>query len=71
VTSRSVTYTGFAVIVAAGLIWSVVTARSTDLVTLPRLLARLTRSRWVRLLFVLGWAWLGWHLFARGSGAFE
>jgi hypothetical protein len=70
-TSRAITFIGFAVIIAAALAWSVVTARTPTLITLPRLLGRLTRSRVVRLLFVLGWAWLGWHLFARGSGAFE
>jgi hypothetical protein len=71
VTARTVTFVGFAVIAAAGLCWSIVTARSPTLTTLPRLLARITRSRVVRLLFVLAWAWVGWHLFARGSGAFE
>jgi hypothetical protein len=25
----------------------------------------------VRILVVVGWIWLGWHLFARGSGAFK
>jgi hypothetical protein len=35
------------------------------------LLARVTSSRPGRMLLVLAWAWLGWHLFARGSGAFE
>jgi hypothetical protein len=51
--------------------WSTFSARRPSLVTLPQLLGRLTASRPVRLLFVVAWAWLGWHLFARGSGAFE
>ena len=70
-TSRGVTLLGFAVIIGAAIVWSVIAARDPTLVTLPRLLARITRSRVVRVLFVVGWAWLGWHLFARGSGAFE
>ena len=70
-TSRGVTYAGFAVLVAIGIGLSVFTARRSDWTTLPQLLVRLTRSRVVRLLFVLAWAWVGWHLFARGSGAFE
>jgi hypothetical protein len=68
--SRSMTFIGFAVIVAACVGWSAVAPR-TGRVSLPRLLARLTRSRLARLVVVLAWAWLGWHLFARGSGAFE
>jgi hypothetical protein len=71
VTSRVVTLAGFAVLAAAGLWWSAVTARRPSFVTLPRLLARATGSRAVRIVFALAWAWLGWHLFARGSGAFE
>ena len=69
--SRALTYLGFAVIAAAAVVWSFVSARRPDLVTLPQLLARLTRSRVIRLLILVGWAWVGWHLFARGSGAFE
>jgi len=69
--SRTVTFFGFGLIVTAAVVWSIVAARSPTLITLPRLLARVTRSRIVRFLLVVGWAWLGWHLFARGSGAFE
>ena len=68
--SRTVTFFGFGLIVTAAVVWSIVAARSPTLITLPRLLARVTRSRVVRFLLVVGWAWLGWHLFARGSGAF-
>jgi sirohydrochlorin ferrochelatase len=39
--------------------------------TLPDAITALTRRRAVRIVVVLGWAWLGWHLFARGSGAFR
>jgi len=69
--SRALTFLGFAVIAAAAVAWSFVSARRPNLVTLPRLLTRLTRSRLVRILLLLGWGWVGWHLFARGSGAFE
>jgi hypothetical protein len=70
-TSRSITFTGFAVILGLAVVWSAVSARRADLVSLPEILARLTRSRVARLIFVLVWAWVGWHLFPRGSGAFE
>jgi hypothetical protein len=69
--SRVVTLAGFAVLGVALAGWSVVTARRPSLVTLPELLRRITASRPLRLLVVIAWAWLGWHLFARGSGAFE
>jgi Family of unknown function (DUF6186) len=71
VTARVVTLIGYAVLAATAISWSVVTSRRPSLETLPSLLARATASRAARLAFVLAWAWLGWHLFARGSGAFE
>jgi hypothetical protein len=71
VSARVVTLAGFAVLAAFGISWSAFSARRPSLVTLPQLLGRITASRPVRLLFVAVWAWLGWHLFARGSGAFE
>jgi len=71
VTARDVTLLGFAVIVAAGIGWSGLVAHRPGLISLPRLVGRITAHRWARLAFALGWAWLGWHLFARGSGAFE
>jgi Family of unknown function (DUF6186) len=71
VTARFMTPAGFAVLGSFGIFWSTFSARRPSLVTLPQLLGRLTASRPVRLLFVVAWAWLGWHLFARGSGAFE
>ena len=69
--SRTLGYLGFAVIAAVAVGWSVVAARRPNVITLPGLLARLTRSRVLRLVLVMVWAWVGWHLFARGSGAFE
>jgi hypothetical protein len=69
--ARLVTLAGFAVLAAAMVGWSVAGARRPSLVTLPELLRRITSSRPVRLLVVIAWAWLGWHLFARGSGAFQ
>jgi hypothetical protein len=71
VTARNVTLAGFALIFAAAIGWSVLVARRPGLISLPHLVGRITAHRWVRLVLALGWAWLGWHLFARGSGAFE
>jgi uncharacterized protein DUF6186 len=69
--TRLVTLAGFTLLAAAFAAWSVVSSRRPSLVTLPTLLSRITSSRVLRLLVVIAWAWLGWHLFARGSGAFE
>jgi Family of unknown function (DUF6186) len=69
--SRVVTLAGFALLVVLVVGWSVYTHRRPAWWTLPELVARFTRSRTGRLLIVLVWAWFGWHLFARGSGAFE
>ena len=37
--------------------------------TAGELFSMLARSRVLRWTLLLGWAWLGWHLFVRGSGA--
>ena len=70
-TARAVTLLGFGLLAVVIIGWSVVTARRPSSITLAQLMERATTSRVVRLLFVLVWAWVGWHLFARGSGAFE
>ena len=70
-TTRIITLAGYALLAGMGVLWWIATSRRRSLVTLPLLLARVTSSRLGRMLFVLAWAWLGWHLFARGSGAFE
>jgi hypothetical protein len=69
--TRIVTLAGFALLAALVVGWTVYTHRRSDWWTLPQLVSRLTHSRVGRLLILLVWAWLGWHLFARGSGAFE
>ncbi len=70
-TSRTATFVGYGVIVASVVVLAMVAARRTNWMTLPDALRALTRKRAVRILVVVGWVWLGWHLFARGSGAFE
>ena len=70
-TSRTATFVGYGVILALVVGWATVAARGTNWMTLPAALRALTRKRAVRILVVVGWVWLGWHLFARGSGAFK
>jgi hypothetical protein len=71
VSSRTITFVGFSVIGALWATWFVLTTFRSDAVTFGRAARRLTRSTSARVIVFLGWAWLGWHLFARGSGAFK
>ena len=70
-TSRTATFAGYAAIASLIVLWTVMTARHARWMSLPDAIDSLTRRRAVRIIVVLGWMWLGWHLFARGSGAFE
>lgn len=69
--ARIVTYVGFAAIVAAAFIWGAFTVLRPGFSTPSHVVAVLTRTRTRRVLLVLFWAFIGWHLFVRGSGAFE
>ena len=69
--TRAVTFLGYGVILGATIAWAVVTARHPGWVTLPEAWAAVTRRRAVRVAVAIAWVWLGWHLFARGSGAFD
>ncbi len=64
--ARTLTFTGFALIIAAAIVWTAVTA-ARDIPTLRQALAELMRPRPTRMLVLLGWAWIGWHLFVRTS----
>jgi len=68
-TARDATFAAYALIGVA-LVTLQALAWRRGSVTLGQLSDRLMRRRSVRLLFLLGWAWLGWHLFARGSATF-
>jgi hypothetical protein len=54
--------------VAALALWasSHAASRGRGVVVRPAaVLARLATDPWLRVPLVLGWAWVGWHLFAR------
>jgi hypothetical protein len=63
-----VTFAGFALILALAIGFEVFTRSRPGLPTLGHVL---TRRRAVRIAALLFWAFVGWHLFVRGSGAFE
>ena len=68
---RTLTFVGYGLILALIILMTVVARRRTNWMTLADALNALTRGRAVRIAVVVGWVWLGWHLFARGSGAFK
>ena len=67
--TRDASFAVYAVIGLAVVALQAATWRRGGL-TLGQLTSRLMRRRSVRVVFLLGWAWLGWHLFARGSATF-
>ena len=67
-TTRGTTMLGFALILLAGIVLELYVRRRPGLPTLGDVLTRRTA---VRIGAVLFWAFVGWHLFVRGSGAFE
>jgi hypothetical protein len=70
-TSRPITFAGFAVIAGLIVIWAVLSARRTGSLSPGQAVGAVTRTKGGRLTMFLFWAWLGLHLFARGSGAFK
>ena len=61
-------YAVWAVLAAAALVlWALAHAPPHGRVVVrpSSVLARVARDPWLRVPFVVGWAWLGWHLFAR------
>jgi hypothetical protein len=69
--SRVVSFAGYAVIGLLWVVWGAISLLRPSLVTLGGVVKRITSSLGLRIVLFLGWGWLGWHLFARGSGAFK
>ena len=65
--SSGVTLAGFEVIGVLLVLWAAYVRLSPNRLTLGRAVAMLTRSRSGKVTVFLIWAWLGVHLFARGS----
>jgi hypothetical protein len=66
---RDVTFAAYGLILVALLTLEAAAWRRGTL-TLGQLTDGIMRRRSVRYVFLLGWAWLGWHLFVRGSATF-
>lgn len=67
--SAALTYASYAVLFAALVALEAVRLRRGSL-TLGRIALSVAARGPVRVLMFAGWAWLGWHLFARGSVSF-
>lgn len=65
-------YTVYAVIAALTIVWGVFThLRRPRFATLDDVVTRLMRRPVARWAVWALWAFIGWHLFVRGSGAFK
>jgi hypothetical protein len=70
--SSTLGYTLYAVIGALVLLWGVYTRlRRPRYVTFDAIVARMMGHRVWRWAVWAAWAFVGWHLFVRGRGAFE
>ena len=70
--SSTAGYAVYALIAALTIVWSAITyLRRPRYATLDDVVARLVRHRFARWIVWALWAFVGWHLFVRGSGAFK
>jgi hypothetical protein len=70
--ASTVGYAIYAVIAALWVLWAVYTQlRHPRFATLDDVVTLLMRHRFWRWAVWAGWAFVGWHLFVRGRGAFE
>jgi Family of unknown function (DUF6186) len=64
-TTRTVTLLGYAVLALVGVGLELRARAGHRGATLARALAAVGRARPIRALLLVGWLWLGWHLFVR------
>ncbi len=68
-TARIVTLVGYALLALSLVAWEIISVRRRSL-TLGRLVRWITGFNATRWALFLGWAWLGWHFFVRGTVTF-
>jgi hypothetical protein len=72
VSSSTLGYTVYAAIAALTIAWGVFTyVERPRFATLDDVFGRLMRHPVTRWIVWAAWAFIGWHLFVRGSGAFK
>ena len=64
--TRNLTLAGYAVLATIGLAYELAGRLRHRTPTLAQAMLVLTRRPVLRALVLLGWLWLGWHLFVRG-----
>ena len=70
--SSTLGYAVYVLIAALAVVWGVITyVQRPRSATPDDVMARVFRHRWARWLIWALWAFVGWHLFVRGSGAFK
>jgi hypothetical protein len=70
--SSTLGYAIYAVIAVLIVLWGVLTeVRGPRYATFDDIVTRLMRHPFWRWAVWAGWAFVGWHLFVRGRGAFE
>ncbi len=70
--SAAVTYAGYATIAALWVLWTVFTlTQRPRYATLGGIVRRMMRHPVMRWVLWASWAFVGWHFFVRGSGAFK
>ncbi len=67
--ARIVTLVGYALLALSLAAWEIISVRRRS-VTLGQLVRWLTGYNAARWVLFLGWAWLGWHFFVRGTVTF-
>lgn len=65
--SRGVTIAGYVLLAVAVLGWQLSAVVSGRRATLGHVLHAIKQSGPGRIALVVTWAWIGWHLFVRGS----
>lgn len=65
--TRDVVASGYGVILAAFVVYEVIALVRPGVPTLGDGAARLGRSRGRRWAVLVGWLWIGWHLFVRST----
>jgi len=63
--TRTVTLAGYAAVIALMIACETAARRTGRVATLARVVSTLARWQPARLLLLVGWLWLGWHVFVR------
>lgn len=65
--THTITLVGYTVLLSALAVYEILALRVAAIPTLGDLAAVIARSRAGRWFLLVGWVWLGWHLFVRGG----